>query len=73
MYRMYRGMGNCHGFGGGYGIGPGFGRGFWLDRPASLQDEAEWLKRYRDRLQLLQKELEAEQKAVEERFAKLEK
>jgi len=69
MCGMHHGMGDCHR----YGMGPGFGSGFWQDRPASLLDEAEWLKRYKDRLQLRQKELEAEQKAVEERIAKLEK
>lgn len=69
MFGMHHGMGNFHR----YGMGPGFGGGFWQDRPLSLQDEAEWLKRYRDRLQLHRKELEAELKAVEERIAKLEK
>ncbi|OPX31245.1 hypothetical protein B1H10_09110 [candidate division KSB1 bacterium 4484_188] len=73
MFGMHRGMGRCYGFGAAYGMGPGFGRGFWFDQPASLQDEAEWLKRYRDRLQLHRREMEAELKAVEARIAKLEK
>ena len=73
MFGMYRGMGYCHGSGGGYCLGRGFGFGPWLDRPLSLQDEAAWLKRYRDHLQLRQKELEAELKAVEERIASLQK
>jgi len=62
-----------------YGYGRGFGKGMcygfptYGNFPFTPADELGALRLYKDRLQLRQKELEAEQKAVEERIASLEK
>jgi len=71
-FGLGHGGGYCHGphFGFGYGLGRGFGRFF-----GGLfgGDEIETLKRYRDRLELHKKDLEAELKYVNERITQLEK
>lgn len=68
-----RGMGMQ--FGPGMGMGPmgfaGPGPCCWNAMVGS-QSEVEMLRRYKDRLELHKKELEAEIKAVEKRIAELE-
>lgn len=66
------GRGSCqgHGFGLCYGVGRGFGR---FGGPFFGESEAETLKRYRDRLELHKKDLDAEIKNVNERIESLEK
>jgi len=71
MFGWNRGMGGFYGHG--FGMGPGFGRGMFPAMPFSQLDEAEWLKRYKDGLELHKRDLEAEIKAVEERIKNLEK
>lgn len=65
-----RGSGFCYGHGLGLGRGRGFG---WLGLPFFGGSEVESLKRYRDRLELHKKDLEAEIKYINERIESLEK
>jgi len=71
-----RGFGRGAGFGRGFGYGCGYGRRFWNDfseYPISFQDEKERLARYLDRLELHQKEIQAEMEFVKNRISELEK
>jgi len=72
-----RWKGNCGhgfgGFGGGSGMGPfGFGANF-PETGFPVMDELGKLKRYKDRLELHKRDLEAELKAVDKRISELEK
>ncbi len=75
-----RGMGFGYGHGAGYCHGPGYGFGSGLGRGFGRffgglfgESEVETLKRYRDRLVLHKKDLEAELKYVDDRIQSLEK
>ncbi len=66
-----RGAGFGAGFGFGRGAGYGFGRGFWANDFAGLS-ELDWLKRYKEHLELRMKDFAVEIKSVEQRIADLE-
>ncbi len=66
-----RGFGGGFGFGGGRGAGFGFGRRFWAGDYAGIS-EIEWLKRYKEHLELRMKDFAVEIKSVEQRIAELE-
>ncbi len=66
------GYGRGAGFGRGAGLGLGFGRGFWGADYAGLS-ELDWLKRYKEHLELRMKDFAVEIKNVEQRIAELEK
>ncbi len=75
-----RGRGQGNGMGYGFGHGGGFGRGgrfgFGMNGFAGelpVMDELETLKRYKERLELHQRDLESEINAVEKRIAELQK
>lgn len=61
--------GDCHG-GYGFGLGRSFGR---LGGSPFGESDVEMLRRYRDRLELHKKEIEAEIKSVDEKISALEK
>ncbi len=71
MFGWHRGMRG--------GFGPGFG--FWQNFPAPWwnawgfpgMSELEWLKRYKEHLEMIKKDLQAELEAVDERIRNLEK
>ncbi len=72
------GFGYGYGRGNGYGVGYGFGRGagfglrrFWGDYPYNVS-ELDWLKRYKEHLELRMKDFAMEIKSVEERIRELE-
>ncbi len=72
------GFGFGNGFGGGRGQGYGLGRGFGFGRNSWVNDfsaysELEWLKRYKEHLELRMKDFAVEIKSVEQRIAELEK
>jgi len=75
MFGWHRGMA------GPWGGGFGRGFGFWQNSPGPWwnvwgspgMSEVEWLKRYKDHLELVKKDIEAEIKAVDERIQALEK
>jgi len=66
-------MFGMQGYGRGFGKGMRYGFPTYGNFPSTPVDELEALRLYKDRLQLRQKELEAELKAVEKRIASLEK
>lgn len=80
MYGQNRWKGS---FGHGFGFGGGFGRGSGMgpfgfganfqETGFPVMDELEMLKRYKDRLELHKRDLEAELKAVDKRISELEK
>ncbi len=80
MYGQNRWKGS---FGHGFGFGGGFGRGYGMgpfgfspnfpETGFPVMDELEMLKRYKDRLELHKRDLEAELKAVDKRISELEK
>ena len=66
-------FGHGFGFGRGFGMGPlGFGPNF-MGYEFPVMDELAILRRYKDRLELLKKDMEAELEAVEKRISELEK
>ncbi len=69
------GYGRGNGFGrgsGGYGYGAGYGIGrAWGGYPYNVS-ELEWLKRYKEHLELRMKDFAMEIKSVEERIRELE-
>ena len=66
------GRGNGSGAGFGFGRGAGFGlRRFWGDSPYNVS-ELDWLKRYKEHLELRMKDFAMEIKSVEERIRELE-
>ena len=79
MYGQNRWKGS---FGHGFGFGGGFGRGSGMgpfgfgpnssETGFPVMDELEMLKRYKDRLELHKRDLEAELNAVEKRISELE-
>ncbi len=70
-----RGWGFGRGYGRGWGNGWQFGRRFWddyADYPL-YGNEREWLERYLDRLEVHQRDVQAEIDAVKKRISELEK
>ena len=70
MFAWKHGMGGFYGHG--FCMGPDFGRSMSMTWPIPQLDEVEWLKRYKDGLELYKKDVEAKLKTVEERIQKLE-
>ncbi|RME00968.1 MAG: hypothetical protein D6814_02490 [Calditrichaeota bacterium] len=60
---------------GGWEMAEGYGWPYWGwgQLPFSKETEIEMLKRYKDRLELRKKEIDAEIKSIEERIKTLEK
>ncbi len=69
------GRGAGYGRGGGFGNGWGYGRRYWDDFAGypPYGDEKEWLTRYLDRLEVYQRDIQAEIGSVRKRISELEK